>query len=893
MSTPPSVSPPQTRIRTVVVEGPLALRMHRLAAARSADVGLQILTLPQLAARLAGGFARPAVRPDLAPAIQAALAEGGLVDLEPLRTLPGMVRALSRTLDRLWLAGVDPAAHLDTPRLADLALIDGRTRARLGPAVLAPPDLRAAAERRIGLANRLLGEVVLDHVHTLPPVWGGLLESLAREVPVAWTGAPKPAGAAGTAATTASPSGAAPESVICADPSGEVVEALRWARSLIASGQAVPEEIALVAAAPEPWDDAMLALARAADLPIHASHGVPILATVEGQACAALAELLSQGLTQDRVRRLLAHSAGRSRDLQDLPPTPLAGLPAAATLGDLAQWRTALALARARRDDEADPASILMPALELLTRGLPAAEEAGARLLPRPAAKVWAAALQAGPPEALSFALEALRVPDDRDPGRAVVWGPAAHLMGAPRPWVRMLGLTARAWPRPAATDPLLPDHILALDPTVAPSRPDLDRRAFAAIAAGAAKGLILSYARRSAEGGLQAPSPLVPSGLTATPLRALRTPAHAYSDSDRLRARPQDALATPRVARAQACWRARRNSAVTPYDGALRPDHPAVIRALEAPQSATSLRQMIRDPLGYLWRYGLGWRDTVAVPTPLSLDDRTFGDLVHLLLQRAVSSLEPLPGFGRATEPEVAAALGAVTADVLESWPLERPTPPPLLWRYTLDRAGEMALAALTLDEAFVSGTRSWTELRFGDPEAPAPEIASPWDPGETVRFPGTRLAIRGVIDRLELDTGDSRARLTDYKTGAPPPHPDRVILAGGRELQRVLYAAAVRHHRPDARTQARLVYLRETPATPRRLSGDALEAAMTSAAQILNAGEALIRRGVTLPGPDSIETWNPYRLALPAIGEPYYRLKRAALSTAFGPFDRVWRAP
>jgi len=41
--------------RTVVVEGPLAFGMKRVAAARSMEAGLRIMTLPQLAARLAGG----------------------------------------------------------------------------------------------------------------------------------------------------------------------------------------------------------------------------------------------------------------------------------------------------------------------------------------------------------------------------------------------------------------------------------------------------------------------------------------------------------------------------------------------------------------------------------------------------------------------------------------------------------------------------------------------------------------------------------------------------------------------------------------------------------------------------------------------------------------------
>lgn len=41
------------RMHTVVVDGPLALRMRRLDAACAQVLGLQILTLPLLAARLA------------------------------------------------------------------------------------------------------------------------------------------------------------------------------------------------------------------------------------------------------------------------------------------------------------------------------------------------------------------------------------------------------------------------------------------------------------------------------------------------------------------------------------------------------------------------------------------------------------------------------------------------------------------------------------------------------------------------------------------------------------------------------------------------------------------------------------------------------------------------
>ena len=79
------LSRPQIKRRTIVVEGVLAFRMRRLLAARQRDVGLEIVTLPLLAARLAGGFRRPATRQDLDPAIRAALNAGGFSDLERIR----------------------------------------------------------------------------------------------------------------------------------------------------------------------------------------------------------------------------------------------------------------------------------------------------------------------------------------------------------------------------------------------------------------------------------------------------------------------------------------------------------------------------------------------------------------------------------------------------------------------------------------------------------------------------------------------------------------------------------------------------------------------------------------------------------------------------------------
>jgi hypothetical protein len=76
-------------IRTTVIDGPLAFQMWRAAAARANECGLQIMTLPQLAARLAGGFTVPVSTDQLDLAIQRALDDGDFVELEVAPTQLG------------------------------------------------------------------------------------------------------------------------------------------------------------------------------------------------------------------------------------------------------------------------------------------------------------------------------------------------------------------------------------------------------------------------------------------------------------------------------------------------------------------------------------------------------------------------------------------------------------------------------------------------------------------------------------------------------------------------------------------------------------------------------------------------------------------------------------
>jgi hypothetical protein len=725
--------------RTIVIEGPLAFRMRRLDAARRSESGLQIMTLPQVAARLAGGFVRPPRSEDLDPAIRKALEAGGFGDLKNIRGLPGMTRSVAWTLTRVWNADVALADRArDSARLRDLATIETRVRANLSLGVLTPRDLRDAALARLDHAPAVLGAVELGHVVQVGPVWQPLLNALTGNVRLIWRnpGATDIAWFAGGVESDPRPAPTAPQIVSCATPRAEAVEALRWMRELMASGRAHPEEIAICATATEDWDDHMLVLATDAGLPVHFSHGVPALASREGQACGALADVLLKGLSQDRVRRLLGHAGGRTPALENLPSTWAQGLQPGAALFELDQWRCALDEAHPRRTDGVDVRPIVNPVLEQLAKGPSAAEDVGRLLLGSAGRALWIEALRRAPAE---FSLQELRLPDGRDPGACAVWCPAGHLAAAPRRFVRLLGMTTRSWPRRAGEDPLIPSHILTHEVLDSVSITDQDRRAFDVITAHADGGCVLSRSRRNVQGGLQAASPLVPRGARTIVLKRARIPSHAFSEADRLLARPEEASASRSLRAADACWQDWRNSSVTSHDGRVRPDHPIIARAFGQVQSAKSLRLMLRDPLAFLWRYALGWRSLVEDEQPLSLDARAYGELVHEMLKRAVDALEPNPGYGRAARHEIEAVLVAACVAIGSQWPLERSVPPLLLWRHTLAAARDLALTALTLDEPFQPNTRSWTELAFGreedDPDAAADLL---WPPNAEVIIPG-----------------------------------------------------------------------------------------------------------------------------------------------------------
>ena len=882
--------------RTLVVDSALAAQDARTAAIRGREHGLQIMSLDQLAARLAGGFLQPIPREDLEEAIQDALSDADLGPLSPIQNLPGMTRAAATTLLRAW----DADLNLETEheRRRALSTLDAVARGRLRSSMRRPGDLVAFAMERIEKAPAVLGTVEIRRLPDIAPVWRPLLAELAQRIEVRWRPGSRPVPDWLATTEIVLEEGECHEApcsgVSCANPRHEAVEAMRWVRELIATGRAAPQEIAITAAAPGDWDAHLITMSRDANIPVHFAHGRPIVSTADGQVCAALAEALLNGLTQDRVRRLVPLLRSQCGRLQELPEGWTKVLPRDAPLTSLDLWRRHLERIEDWPEDT-DFSESLLNALEPVAQGPDNAREAGERLLRGLSLSIWRQALAEGPPHALDVTLQGLRVPDEIDPAGAVVWGPAGAVAGAPRPRVRLIGLTSRAWPRTRNEDPLLPDHVVPrdeLDPVPVPER---DQRDFRALVAGAERDVVLSRSRRDADDRQLGISPLWPDDVEPEHLERKRVAGHVMSEADRLLARPREFADGDLARGTRQCWIDWHTPEVTPHDGLIRVDHPLIVETLARPQSTGALQKLLRDPLGYVWQEVLRWREPQDEEEPLTLDPLARGELVHAVFEAATRCLEAGPGVAQAGADRIAKAAAEAAAAVAADWEERRPTPPLLIWgRYLRD--AEAAVPAGFVSEFGVDGSgalpnqRSLAEVPFGQAgwRNPPPEDREPpWDVDTPVRIPGTDIMITGRIDRLDLVGDDSQAAVVDYKSGKAPSPNKPPGVKGGRELQRCLYAFAVRALLGGIPVDARLVY----PFAGQVFVLEDPDATLEEVTEYLEIARAQLLAGQALPGEGSEDDYNDLRFALPGDAkERYFREKRALFNARHGRLVDVW---
>ena len=351
--------------------------------------------------------------------------------------------------------------------------------------------------------------------------------------------------------------------------------------------------------------------------------------------------------------------------------------------------------------------------------------------------------------------------------------------------------------------------------------------------------------------------------------------------------ARPEEFSHEPQAISATTCWRNWHRNEITAHDGLIRADHPVLLAILDRTQSASSLRRLLRNPLGFVWVYGMHLRMPESGTDPLVLDPLAMGNVVHMTLDLALNKLEAAGGLAQASESQIATMASAAADEAAIVWEGERAVPPNVIWRRTLDEARFLTRRALTYGDEPLAGARAYGEVPFGGATTKS-TAETPWDPTRAVEIPGAGFRINGYIDRLDISDDDRRAWVCDYKTGRPLKNGIR--LNGGAELQRCLYAFAVKALLgADISISASLLYPREQI----NLQLYDPEATLIEITGYLNAARENLKAGNALFGPDTGGDFDDLACALPANARATYcKRKLPAAIERFGDAVQVWEA-
>ena len=428
--------------------------------------------------------------------------------------------------------------------------------------------------------------------------------------------------------------------------------------------------------------------------------------------------------------------------------------------------------------------------------------------------------------------------------GTGVLSAPVSTAVSMDFDDVYVIGMSEGSFPRPAVEDPLLPEQVRQVAGWENPStsvaeRRSKERRSLLGALASASRRVI-SYSRTdpSARRG-QHPSPWLLQFASAkkgepvdsTALSALRGESWlTWIDS------PEDGL---RLARdleyadshdydvaSVARWRAmglpldshylagsgspisrclslessRESRGLSVWDGQLSGLSDQTNRLLMARGhvfSATRLERWAVCP----YRYFLGdVLELSALETPedlLSISPLDRGTLVHRILERFIGSMiqdSLVPKAGDSWTSAHRSALAAIASEEFSATEAKGITGKALLWDAAKDEVMSDMEAFLESDARWRSDTGCgpiWVERRFGfedDPESLPPVVLRLGD--------GTEILLRGVIDRVDIDSAGNLAVITDYKSGRSTAYRDMKDdpLGGGRHLQLPVYALAAR---------------------------------------------------------------------------------------------------
>jgi ATP-dependent helicase/nuclease subunit B len=214
-------------------------------------------------------------------------------------------------------------------------------------------------------------------------------------------------------------------------------------------------------------------------------------------------------------------------------------------------------------------------------------------------------------------------------------------------------------------------------------------------------------------------------------------------------------------------------------------------------------------------------------------------GSLIHTILERFVREAEA-PPYSKPWSPESATQLLAIADDEFEKAESSGVTGRAQLW--------EAEKTDILQDlETFIDKDTEWRAARGVSPTEVEWAFGFGSDPISLSLPDGSQVRFRGMIDRVDIDEGGSKAIVIDYKTGSSYTFSDMKDdpLGQGKHLQLPVYAHAVQTALvPDATVEAEYWFVSSKGKFDRRtVPLNEVEKEFKSTVQTIVAG---IREGV-----------------------------------------------
>jgi len=151
----------------------------------------------------------------------------------------------------------------------------------------------------------------------------------------------------------------------------------------------------------------------------------------------------------------------------------------------------------------------------------------------------------------------------------------------------------------------------------------------------------------------------------------------------------------------------------------------------------------------------------------------------------------------------------------------------------------------------------------------------------------------LSAIVDRLDLAEDMSRARVIDYKTGRLNKDMADVVIKGGSELQRCLYAFAVKTLiGTGVKVEASLLYPGADEGEQALFPLQGVDAVLARLASALAIARKNMIEGILAPGIDAKDQWNDFAFALPASLN-YLARKLELARERLGEGANVWAEP